>query len=161
MGRFWLYQAPSKGNIKKSWSAKFIIKGKWSRIGLPSLLWTKSEEEFVCRASSGGKMKKNWFTRPIKKEIWEKKWLTKAISKGKWRIALPGFLWKENEEETLYQAFSKPRMKKNLSTRPVVKKKMKKKRSHQAFSEPRKKKNWFTRPLRKVKWRRTALPGLL
>ena len=37
-----------------------LLKGQWGRNALPGRLWTKNEEELVYRASSRGKMKKNW-----------------------------------------------------------------------------------------------------
>ena len=50
-------------------------------------------------------MKKNWFTRPLLKE-------------KRRRIALPGLPWTENEEEFVYQASSKGKMKNYTNVDP-------------------------------------------
>ena len=142
-----VYQASSKGKMKKNCSTRPSLNQKTRRIGLQerplvaqsrkntiphdncalwemfffcqARIWTKTITELV-HSLSRPKMKKNCST--------------KAPLKGKWRrIALPGSLYMKNEEELLYQACSKGKMKKNCSTRPSL----------------------------DQKWRRIALPSLL
>ena len=50
-------------------------------------------------------MKKNWYIRP-------------PLDQEQKRIGIPGLMWRENEEEVVYQTSSRGLTQKNCSTKP-------------------------------------------